>query len=212
MFGLQRDPRLTGNVGTPEQTDNERRLADIVKSGRVVEVDYPKARVRVGIGDPEDPEGYVKTGWLPMAGGRRDEWNPIKVGEAVTVISEGGELQNGIVTPGSIYGEGNPAVGDRGDLWRKKFDDGTVMEYDEGAKAFKIGGATGATLKMIVGDATFEVKNGELKLTVGGVSMKLSGDGVEITGGEITHDGKSIDKTHKHTDVVPGGSLSGPPQ
>ena len=219
MFGFGRDPRLTGNVGSPEQTDNERRLADVVKTGRVVEVDYPKSRVRVGIGDPADAEGYITTGWLPMAGGRRDEWNPLKVGEAVTVISEGGELQNGVVTPGSIYGEGNPAPGDRGDLWRKKFDDGTVMEYDEAAKAFKIGGADGATLKMTVGDATLTVQDGSIVLTAGGQTLtvggsgavssgKIKGDGgLEITGAPFTHNGKDVGDTHRHTNS--GGPSTG---
>ncbi|WP_142780717.1 phage baseplate assembly protein [Agrobacterium sp. T29] len=46
---------------------------------------------------------------------------------------------------------------------------------------------------------------------VGGVTMTLDADGLSISGGSIRHDGVVIDKTHKHTDVVPGGGISGVP-
>ena len=147
MMFSSRDHATNGNVGSPEMNDAERRLANIAKAGRVVEADYPKARVKVGIGDPDDPEDYIITGWLPMAGGRSDEWNPLKVGEAVIVLAESGELENGVVTPGSIYNEDHPAVGDRGDLYRKKFPDGSVIEYDEAAGGMRLTAAKTFTIK-----------------------------------------------------------------
>jgi phage baseplate assembly protein V len=45
----------------------------------------------------------------------------------------------------------------------------------------------------------------------GGVTVKVTADGVAITGGTVTHDGKDIGKTHKHTGVTPGGALTGVP-
>lgn len=211
MFSAERSAAVTGGVGGWETTEGQRQGADLIKTGRVVEADYAKARVKVGIGDPEDPEGYILTGWLPMAGGRSDEWNPLKIGEAVSVVSEAGEIQNGVVYPGSIYNEDNPAPGDRGDLWRKQFGDGTVIEYDEAAKVYKVGGASGATLKLTVGDASFTVQNGEVKIEVGGVSLTISGNGAAFTGGAVTHDGKAIDKTHRHKGVSTGGALTEEP-
>jgi phage baseplate assembly protein V len=49
-------------------------------------------------------------------------------------------------------------------------------------------------------------------ITIGGVVVKISGDGIDVTGGKITHDGVVIDKTHVHINVEPGGGTSGRPQ
>jgi phage baseplate assembly protein V len=230
MFGLERDWTRTQGVGTPEQTENERRLADVVKSGRVIETDYAKARVRVGIGDPADAEGYIKTGWLPMAGGRSDEWNPLQVGEAVMVLSESGDLPNGVVIPATIYNEDNPAVGDRGDLWRKDFRDGSSIEYDLGSKTMKttVGGATTTiTEEQIVhaiGDATVTIQNGSITLSAGGQTLVVGGegavssgrirgnDGLEIDGPIFTHNGVDVGEEHRHENTQPGSGLSGQPQ
>ena len=234
---VERDPRSTGNVGSSEVTELERRAADMVKTGRVVEADYAKGLVRVGIGDPEDDEGYVKTGWLPMSHGRSNEWNPLKVGEAVVIVSEGGDLPNGVVVPASIHNEDNPAPGDRGDLWRKKFADGSVVEYDEGAGAMKLTGKT--NFEASVGDASVKMKDGEGLFTVGGASIKITDgqivlsaggqtftvggggatssgrikgdDGLEITGQPFTHNGKNVGDDHNHKDVQPGSGISGDP-
>jgi phage baseplate assembly protein V len=229
MFNLARDPARTGGVGSPEQSENERRLADIVKVGRVVEADYPKARVRVGIGDPDDPEGYILTGWLPMAGGRSDEWNPIQIGEAVSVIAEAGEIQNGVVYPGSIYNEDHPAVGDRGDLWRKDFRDGTSVEYDLASKTMKttVGGCTTTmteeTIVHAIGDATVTIQDGSIVLSAGGATLTLNGqgvtsskkitgqDGLAVTGSEFTHEGKNVGSQHKHGNTMPGPGTTGNP-
>lgn len=61
-------------------------------------------------------------------------------------------------------------------------------------------------------DGTVTIQAGtSIVLKVGGVTVTISGEGVAIEGGTITHDGVVIDKTHIHTGVVPGGGLSGPP-
>lgn len=46
---------------------------------------------------------------------------------------------------------------------------------------------------------------------VGGVTMILDASGLSVEGGSIKHDGVVIDKTHKHTGVVPGGGISDAP-
>lgn len=47
--------------------------------------------------------------------------------------------------------------------------------------------------------------------TAGGVTMKFSSTGLEITGGTIKHNGKDIGDTHSHTGVMPGPANTGPP-
>jgi len=61
------------------------------------------------------------------------------------------------------------------------------------------------------GDAYFAFDGSTLYWECGGVSMTMSGGGLAITGGTVTHNGKNIGDTHIHTDVVPGGGVSGPP-
>lgn len=217
MFNVARDHGLTAGVGSPEITDLERRVSDIVNVGRVVEADYAKALVKVGIGDPDDEGGYIKTGWLPMAGGRSDEWNPIQVGEAVSVISESGEIQNGVVSPGSIYNTDNPAPGDRGDLWRKRFADGAVLEYDQANGGLKFTSMTTTTIN--VGSASIVITGSSITLTAGGQTFTIGGagatssgrirgnDGLEVTGAPFTHDGKDVGKSHRHLNS--GGPSTG---
>lgn len=192
MFG-----RGANGVGSPEITDGERRSADAIKFGIVKEVDYAKARARVIIGDEEDPDGHLHTGWLPFgslrARGDR-EWHPPESGERVVVLSESGEVQNGVVIPLGLYSDEDPPPGDRAGLWRKTFADGGKIEYDRATGGFVVEGKSDVTLK------------------VGGVTLKVSASGVEITGGTVKHNGKSIGDDHKHTQVQSGGAVSGPPQ
>lgn len=49
-------------------------------------------------------------------------------------------------------------------------------------------------------------------LKAGGVTVTIGAGGVAIEGGTVTHNGKNIGDTHVHTNVEPGGGLSGAPQ
>jgi phage baseplate assembly protein V len=217
--------RTKAGVGAPEITDSERRHADVVKFGVVKEVDYSTARVRVTIGDEDDENGHLVTGWLPMAGGRArgdSDWHPLEEGERVMVLSESGELQNGMVLPAGLYSDEDPAPGDKAGLWRKKFADGATLEYDRESGELAFTAMQQAVIK--VGGATITVTDGQIVLSAGGVTFTVgdgeavsSGpirgqDGLEVTGGEFTHNGKNVGSDHTHTGVEPGGGLSGPPE
>lgn len=78
--------------------DLQRRLANIVRRGVIHSVKHdgiPKCRVDLG---------DITTTWLPLcqgfSGANRADSNPYAVGDAVTVLSEAGELNNGRVFPG----------------------------------------------------------------------------------------------------------------
>lgn len=58
-------------------------------------------------------------------------------------------------------------------------------------------------------------KGGEKKIVAGKfiiVGELVINGPVHQSGGEITSNGHVIDDTHQHTNVLPGGGLSGPPQ
>ncbi|MBY5709707.1 phage baseplate assembly protein [Rhizobium leguminosarum] len=50
-----------------------------------------------------------------------------------------------------------------------------------------------------------------IRVKSGGVLMVISPDGVAITGGTVTHNGKDIGDTHRHGDVVSGSDDTGVP-
>lgn len=69
---------------------------------------------------------------------------------------------------------------------------------------------TGGSMRVRVGGATLVVKPGEITASVGDVSMVLSGAGLDINGGQISHNGKNIGDTHIHPESI--GSVTGGPQ
>lgn len=72
--------------------------------------------------------------------------------------------------------------------------------------------ASGSTqLRTDDGQTVIDFQGNGVTMTVGGVSMALSAGGLAVTGGTITHNGKNIGDTHTHTNVEPGGGVSGPP-
>lgn len=201
-----------GVVG-PGESESERRSAGLVNFGKVHEVDYANARVRVLVGDEDDDEGHLITAWLPMPGARAggdSDWHPLEVGERVAVLSPSGETQTGMVLPAGLYCDDNPAPGAKAGLWRRQFQDGGAIEYDRDTGEWLVEGMAKATVK--VGDSTLVTEPDAITLTVGGVTLRVSGEGVAITGGAVTHDGKNIGKDHRHTNVQPGGGVSGVPQ
>lgn len=183
MFGRGRH-----GVAHPEVNDSERRHADQIKFGKVHEADYAKALVRVMIGDEDDEDGHLITGWLPMPGARarKDrEWHPLEVGEAVVVLSESGETQNGVVIPAGIYSDEDPAPGDKAGLWRKLFEDGGVVEYDRDSGEFLVDAKTKATIK--VGDSAVTVEADKIQASVqgGAAILTLEADGIVLGLGAV---------------------------
>lgn len=215
-------------VTHPELSESERRSAGAIEVGKVQEVDYANARVRVLVGDEDDDEGHLITGWLPMPGARSrndSDWHPLEVGEGVLVVSPSGELQNGVVIPAGLYNEDNPAPGNKAGLWRRLFQDGGEIQYDRDSGEWYVKGLSKITLDvagstavvteesitLTVGGGVVTTKDGEITLTAAGVTLKVSSAGVEISGGNVTHDGTNIGKTHKHSGVQAGSAQTGTP-
>ena len=44
------------------------------------------------------------------------------------------------------------------------------------------------------------------------MTLKLSSEGLEITGGTVKHNGKDIGDTHKHGGIEVGGQKTEPPE
>lgn len=132
--------------------DLQRRLANIVRRGVIHSTQHgkiPKCRVSIG---------ELVTDWLPLcqgfSGGFRSDVNPCTVGDAVTILSEGGDLNNGRVFPGWATG-GAPVPEGSESEHITVYGDGTEVRYDREAHALTIMIAAGGTYK-IVGKGTLD--------------------------------------------------------
>lgn len=132
--------------------DLQRRLANIVRRGVIHSVKHEKIpKCRVDLGD-------IVTTWLPLcqgfSGTNRADSNPYAVGDAVTVLSEAGELNNGRVFPGwNTGGQPVPEGSDSEHITR--YGDGTEIRYDRAAHALTITLVDGGTYK-ITGKGTLD--------------------------------------------------------
>lgn len=145
MVKFLRDPASTGGVSDPEATDIDRRAQDVVKFGKIKEVDYKRQppAYRVLIGDENDEDNHNITDWLPAGGMRAKgdrETHFLEKGEKVVLLAEGGELATAQVYPAGTYtpeNEDEKETTDKAGVWRKIFakpksNDGQGGEGGEG--------------------------------------------------------------------------------
>lgn len=112
-----------------EITDLHRRVANLIRPGKVADADYAKARVRVRIGDLVT----APLRWLThRAGGDVTWWAP-EVGEQVLVLSPSGALAQGWVLPGG-FGAAAPAPAASPDIHAVQYGDGFKIVHDRAAR------------------------------------------------------------------------------
>jgi len=164
--------------------ETNRRIAGLETRGKIPPggVDAEKKKVRIVIG--KDPEGNdVLSPWVSVkqVAGALKLHSLPSEGQSLVIRSETGDLEQGVAEPFHWTDE-NPSPSDNA-----------------------------AEHVLTLGDVMVKLVAGGLTLTVGGVSFHFSAEGFTQSGGTIKHDGVTIDKSHNHTGVVPGGGLSGPP-
>ena len=84
-------------------SDLYRRLNNIIRIGKVKDVNYDTATATVQI-------GKITTAFMPWMVPSTDTWFPLKTGEQVLVLSPNGDLSRGIILP-ALYQTANPAPG-----------------------------------------------------------------------------------------------------
>ncbi|XHR29613.1 MAG: phage baseplate assembly protein V [Chthoniobacteraceae bacterium] len=206
-------------------TDLERRQAKLIRAGKIAEIDYTAARVKVKI-------GLNITAWIPWIAGKaggNSEWNPPEVGEQVVVISPGGDFSNGFALVG-IYQNASEALpnsaapGSSGDVRRSIFGDGATIDYDRknhvyaatlpaaGKSVVTTGAATVTQTKdsvvMTVGGTSLTVKDGSIVMALGGNTITFDAGGATVSSGDVKAGAISL-TTHKHSD--PQGGTTGAP-
>lgn len=171
--------------------DIQRRLANIIRIGKIAELDSANARVKVEIGN-------ILTAWLPWlttrAGEDRSWWAP-EPGEQVILLSPGGELTQAVVLP-AIYQQDYPAPADSENIHRVIYKDGTTVEHDRENKTTKTTWPDDTVIKY---DATNHKLTADIK---GEAEIITTGDVNATVGGNVTAD------ITGDTDITIGGNLN----
>jgi phage baseplate assembly protein gpV len=164
-------------------SDHDRRLAGLVRVGRVAETTGDKVRVDIG---------EIRTHWIPVlapAAGAMRAWSPPSVGEQVLVLAPGGEPDQAVALAG-IYSAASPAPSQDLEETRIEWEDGAAVSYHRGAKRM-----------------TIDLPGGKLNiLAPGGVT--IIGD-VTVDGDVIARGISLIE--HIHGGIVRGSAKTDPP-
>lgn len=206
------------------ETEVDRRIANLVRIGTIAELDAAGARVKVKLDDD------LTTDWLPWLTSRAGEtrtWSAPTVGEQVTVFAPSGELAQAVVG-NSIFQNTKPAPATSSDQETVVFPDGSTVDYNSASNTLTVtvagNGNVVVNCKVATINADTSVTIDTPETTVTGnltvaKSLAMGSDGgnmtitgnVAITGASLTHNGKNVGSTHTHTGVTPGGSDTGAP-
>lgn len=127
-------------------TEGDRRTSNIIRFGKVEEVDYDKALLKVRVGD-------LLSAWLPWLtdrAGNNISWKPLEIDEQVVLLCPSGETNQGVVL-GSLYQDyfPNPTEDNTEDHHRMTYKDGCIIEYDRKKHHLKAILPEGGTVEII---------------------------------------------------------------
>lgn len=144
-----------------ELADLARRLANVVRPGRIEALDAERARARVRYA----AEPAAVTAWLPWlaaAAGADRAWRAPTVGEQVLLLAPGGDLAAAFVLAG-LYQDAFPPPATEPAQRTFAFEDGARLAYDAAAHALRATLPEGATAALaapggltITGDLTLD--------------------------------------------------------
>lgn len=203
----------------PQLADLARRVANMIRTGRVAEVDHAGPRVRVQSGD-------LLTEWLPWQtrrAGNTRTWDPPTVGEQVMILSPSGEPAAGVVMP-ALYCQDHSAPDASPNTHVIEFPDGARISYDHAGHALDITGV--ATVRVVAAESvtldtpythiTGQIEvDGLITYHSGMVGEGGGGNAISITGdfvhelGVLSSNGIVL---HTHTHPGDSGGTTGGPQ
>jgi len=205
------------------QAEAERVQGNLIRVGRVTEVDAANGLAKLTVGG-------LETDWLPWgvhrAGGTRTASAPT-VGEQRLLFSPYGDMAQGVIGQ-AIYQDDHPTPATTGDQEVTVYPDGTRVEYDAAANKLQIDVAGNALVVINCKQATVKadtsvtldtpetICTGNLTVAkslttgAGGGSATING-AVHFVGPSVQHNSKSIGDTHTHTGVQTGGGTTGAP-
>ena len=161
----------------------ERRFSGMMRHGTVAEVDTETHRIRLDFGPAHGTSGRFLSPWIPYAqfSGALRVHTPPSIGQQFTAMSPNGDFQQAVAVP-LTHSNANPSPSTAADQ--------NVLHF---------------------GAVTVTLAEDSLEIAVGGVRFKVDGANVEITGGQVRHNGTNIGDSHIHSGVLSGPSVTGMP-
>lgn len=149
-----------------------RKTANIIRIGKVAEIDQNKVRVQIG---------EVKTGWIPIisTAGKTSMWTPISVGELVPVFAPYGEYAQAFALRSLNYDtfkapENTDAA---------TFDTDAPVQIS-GQKECEVSFVNG--IKITNQDAMIELSKDGITISNGDASINISSSGISLSFGSST--------------------------
>jgi phage baseplate assembly protein V len=143
----------------------ERRVANLIMFGTVIDVDSPSGRARVKIGDLTT----AKLPWMSPRMGSRKDWAAPVAGEQVLVLCHNGDPAQGVIVA-SLGSAANPNPSSNPLIFKTVYSDGTFVQVDLDTHEMSIGCAGAVS---VVADGNVRVVSG------GRVKVEAAGD-VEV--------------------------------
>ena len=176
--------------------EQERRLDNVLRFGRILEVDYQNTTARV-------QSGNIQTDFLPWITPRAGDvriWSPPKVGEQVLVLAVSGEFNTGVILP-SLFASNAP--NDSPDEFSIHFPDDVVLKYNFASGHFSLTGFKTSDIQA----------SGEINITcpTTNINGNLNIKGSVTSTGDMVAGGIS-QINHKHGNVQSGVSKTGKPE
>jgi phage baseplate assembly protein V len=185
-----------------------RRVANLIRIGKIVEIDGAQVKVQIG---------KVKTNWLPIisTAGDTDVWIPISEGEQVAVISPYGEMAQSFVIR-SIHYSKYVAPENKNDISLKTKSDVKAESEGKLEALFKNGFELKANdtyiyvydsnVKVKTGNAEILASDGGITLSTRSASITLSSSGIQLKCGAST-----IDLSNSNISLNSGSISTFPP-
>lgn len=194
-----------------QQTEAERRTANLLRLGTILTVDHAKAVARV-------QSGGIETDWLPWITPRAGDvkvWSPPKEGEQVIVLAVGGEFTTGVILPSIFAGN---APNSSADEFSVHFPDDAELKYNFASGHFSLSGCKTATVqaeKQVMVDCPQSTFTGNVQINgtltvnqaVTAKSSVTASGGISSTGGDVKAGSISL-KSHVHTEQGDGRDTS----
>jgi len=170
-------------------TELDRRVSNLIQIGKVVEADYPNAKLKVEIGD-------IITDWIPWLTKRASNdttwWAP-EVGEQVLVLAPSGELKQAVIMP-ALYQNAHPAIDDSEDVSKTVYKDGTLTRYNRDTHVLTVDVNKEGKIEIIIGDSIITMIDTEIKINNKASTITVTDPSIvlESNGSSITINGSSI--------------------
>ena len=148
-----------------------RKIANLIRIGKVAEIDGSTVRVQIG---------RVTTGWLPIVScaGENLIWLPVSKGEQVAVFAPFGEFAQAFVLR-SIHYNNFPAPAEQNTVSVNAKSDVKVACEGECNVTFQNG------FEITVGNSSLKISNSKISINCGSSNIDISEDSIVINSGSI---------------------------